>query len=82
MTMKLMPDRHVEVLEIEGMTCDHCVASVREALAGVSNAVVQSVEIGRAAVDAGPEATREQLVEAVEAVGFDVVGGTSEAAPE
>jgi copper chaperone CopZ len=82
MTMKLMPDRHVEVLEIEGMTCDHCVASVREALAGVSNAVVQSVEIGRATVDAGPEATREQLVGAVEAVGFDVVGGTSEAAPE
>ncbi|PAP78853.1 hypothetical protein BSZ37_18210 [Rubrivirga marina] len=80
--MKLMPDRHVEVLEIEGMTCDHCVKSVREALAGVSNAVVRSVEIGRAEVDAGPEATREQLVAAVEGAGFDVVGGTSEAAPE
>ena len=82
MTMKLMPDRHVEVLEIEGMSCDHCVESVREALGGVSNAVVRSVEIGRAEVDAGPEATREQLVGAVEAVGFDVTGGTSEATPE
>ena len=78
----LAPDRHIETLEIEGMTCDHCVRSVREALEGVSNAAVRSVEIGRAEVDAGPEATRERLVEAVEAVGFDVVGGASTPAPE
>ena len=70
----LAPDRHTEVLQIEGMSCDHCVTSVREALQGVSGAAVESVEIGRAEVNAAPGTSREQLVEAVEAVGFDGVG--------
>ena len=78
----LAPDRHTEVLEIEGMSCGSCVASVRSALEGVSNAAVRSVEIGRAEVDAGPEATRAMLVEAVEGAGFDVVGGESAPAPQ
>ena len=79
--MNLMPDRHTETLQIEGMTCAGCVASVEKVLAGVSGAIVETVEIGRAVVDAGPEATREMLVDAVEAAGFDVVGGESEPAP-
>ncbi|WP_412070181.1 heavy-metal-associated domain-containing protein [Rubrivirga sp. IMCC43871] len=77
----LAPDRHTETLEITGMSCQHCVGAVRDALAGVQNAVVESVEIGSARVDAGPEATREILIEAVEAAGFDVVGGASAPAP-
>ncbi len=80
--MNLMPDRHTETFEIEGMTCDACVTSVENALAGVSGAIVESVEVGRARVDAGPEATREQLVGAVEAAGFDVAGGKSEPNPQ
>ena len=77
----LAPDRHLETLQIDGMTCGGCVKSVRSALEGVDNAVVREVEIGRAVVDAGPEATRERLVAAVEAAGFDVVGGASADAP-
>ena len=80
--MNLMPDRHTETFEIEGISCSHCVSSVREALAGVSGAVVEDVEIGRPRVDAGPEAPRDMLVEAVEAAGFEVVGGESAAAPQ
>lgn len=78
----LMPDRHAETFEIAGMTCDHCVGAVRNALADVPGTVVQSVEIGRASVDAGPEATRETLVEAIEAEGYAVVGGQSTPAPQ
>lgn len=70
----LAPDRHTEVLQIEGMSCDHCVKSVREALQGVSGAVVEAVEVGRAEVNAAPGTPREALVEAVEAAGFEVVG--------
>ena len=77
----LMPDRHTETLQIDGMSCDHCVRAVREALDGVSGAVVESVEVGRAVVDAGPEASRDQLVEAVQEAGYAVTGGESEAAP-
>ncbi len=69
----LAPDRHTEVLQIEGMSCNHCVTSVRDALQHVSGAAVESVEIGRAEVNAAPGTTRQQLVEAVEAAGFDVV---------
>ena len=73
----LTPDRHTEVLQIEGMSCEHCVKSVRNALQGVSGAAVQSVEIGRAEIDAAPGTTRAQLVEAVEGAGFDVVADES-----
>ena len=76
----LMPDRHAETFEIEGMSCAHCVRAVESALAEVSGAVVESVEVGQARVDAGPEATREQLVQAIEDAGYAVVGGESQPA--
>ena len=75
-----MPDRHTETFEIEGMSCDHCVRAVREALEGVSGAVVETVEQGRAVVDAGPEATRDQLADAVREAGYTVTGGQSQPA--
>lgn len=78
----LMPDRHTEVLQIDGMSCAHCVAAVRDALADVSGAAVESVEIGRAEVNAGPEATRDDLVAAVEGAGYTVTGGESVPAPQ
>ena len=67
-----MTDTHTEVLQITGMSCDHCVSAVRSALEGVSGAEVREVEIGRAVVDAAPGTTREALADAVDAVGFDV----------
>ena len=78
----LMPDRHTETLQIDGMSCDHCVHAVREALEGVSGAVVESVEVGRATVDAGPEASRDQLVEAIQDAGYTVTGGESQPTPQ
>ncbi len=76
----LMPDRHAETFEIEGMTCDHCVRAVREALESVSGAIVETVDIGQAHVDAGPEATRAMLADAITEAGYSVVGGQSEPA--
>lgn len=67
-------DRHTESLEIEGMTCTHCVAAVRAALESVPGAVVREVEVGRATVDADAQTSRSDLAAAVEAAGFDVAG--------
>ena len=59
-----------QTLAIDGMSCQHCVASVREALESVDGADVRSVEIGSAEVDA--DAPRDALVAAVEAAGYTV----------
>lgn len=65
-------------LQIEGMSCNHCVNAVRKALGEVEGTTIQSVQIGRAEVDT--EADAGQLVAAVERAGFHatVVPGTAD----
>lgn len=70
----LTPDRHTETLAIEGMSCTHCVAAVRAALESVEGAVVRSVEVGTAEVDAAASTDRDALVAAVEDAGYTVSG--------
>lgn len=55
-------------LHIEGMTCGHCLNTVRRALAEVEGTTIRTVQIGRAEVDA--EAPVEELVAAIEAAGY------------
>lgn len=66
-------------LQIEGMSCGHCVNAVNRALNGVSGAKVAEVQIGRAVVDLPSEGpTAEALVEAVRKAGYraEVVPGS------
>lgn len=60
-------------LEIDGMSCGGCVASVRKAVARVQGAEVLDAEVGRAVVRAD-DAQAEAVRGAVEAAGFDVRG--------
>ena len=61
-------------LDIQGMTCDHCVRAVRQALEGVSGATVESVELGTAQVRYDPEQTSPaRLAEAVSDEGYEAV---------
>jgi copper chaperone len=62
-----------ETLRIEGMSCDHCVRAVHEALQGVPGVTVEHVGMGQAEVryDDG-EVTRVQLTTAVEGAGYTV----------
>jgi copper chaperone len=60
------------VLKIEGMTCEHCVKAVREALAevpGVDNVEEVSLDRGEAVI-AGAPAT-EALLAAVREEGYE-----------
>lgn len=60
-------------MRILGMTCQHCVAAVREALAdvpGVTQVVAVDLGAGRALVEG--EVTRQALVDAVSAAGYRV----------
>ena len=42
--------RHV-VLQVEGMSCGHCLHAVNRALAGVTGVIIRSVTLGQAEVD-------------------------------
>ena len=61
-------------LEIEGMTCGHCVAAVKRALEGVEGVTVEQVSVGRATVAYAPGAVSPgALRDAVEDEGYTVV---------
>lgn len=58
-------------LEIEGMTCGHCVGAVKRSLEGVAGVSVNSVSIGTADVCFDPTMTdRETILDAVSEEGY------------
>ena len=60
-------------LKIDGMTCGHCVMSVRKALQGVEGVQVEQVAIGTATVSYDPAvASAERIAQAVEDSGYAV----------
>lgn len=68
------------VLEIEGMSCGHCVEAVGRALRGVEGLDVRSVHLGGAQVVAGGAGMIARAIAAVEEAGFSaraVVAGGS-----
>jgi copper chaperone len=64
----------IEQLEVQGMSCQHCVRAVREALTAVAGVTRVEVEVGRASVEVVERTQREALTEAVVAAGYRVVG--------
>lgn len=60
-------------LQIEGMSCGHCLNAVNKALEGVLDARIVSVQMGRAEIEmatGGP--TDDVLVTAIEEAGYSV----------
>lgn len=58
-------------LDIQGMTCGHCVAAVKQALEATKGVVVKDVRIGAATVSYDErEVTPAQLVEVVADEGY------------
>jgi copper chaperone CopZ len=62
------------ILDIEGMTCVHCVRAVVTGLGGVPGVTGADVKIGQAVVDHGPRVSLARLREAVELAGYKVKG--------
>lgn len=61
------------ILTIDGMGCDHCVATVDRSLRGVAGVQVDAVAIGSARIVYDAEAVPASLIrEAVEAGGYPV----------
>lgn len=59
-------------LEIRGMMCDHCVATVKRALEDVPGVAVRQVTIGSAEVDYDPaEVPEQKILDAVGDEGYE-----------
>jgi copper chaperone len=61
-------------LLVDGMTCDHCVASIRKAVGGVEGVTDVAVDLptGQVTVTADATPDREALRAAVEDAGYDL----------
>lgn len=61
-------------LIIQGMSCDHCVMSIRKELSKLANVTVEDVQIGRARVQYDDTKVKmEDLARAVEEAGYKIV---------
>ena len=60
-------------MDISGMTCGHCVASVTRALKGLDGVTVEQVTLGKAKVSYDANATSPaQIAQAIEEEGYNV----------
>jgi copper chaperone CopZ len=63
-----------EELKIEGMSCKHCVMSVKKELEKVAGVRVEAVEIGKVRVQYDESrVTRQEIASAVDEAGYQLV---------
>ena len=60
-------------LKINGMGCEHCIKSVREALEGINGVKVLDVKIGSAEVEAENDSVLNEIREKLDDAGYDLV---------
>jgi copper chaperone len=60
-------------LQIEGMSCQHCVAAVSRTFDGIDGIKDLAVEIGRAKFNIQEESDLGPIIEAIEDQGYKVV---------
>ena len=61
-------------LNIEGMSCQHCVMSVKKAVDGIDGVASSDVSVGSAKVEYDESRTRRDLIiQAVQSAGYKVV---------
>ena len=62
-------------LRIEGMSCGHCVMSIKKALSNLRGVMVEDVQIGYARVSIDTAVIKDaMLTEAIENAGYKLVG--------
>ena len=60
-------------LKINGMACEHCVKSVKEALGKINGVKVLDVKIGLAEVEAENDSVLNEIKEKLDDAGYDLV---------
>lgn len=69
-----MPDIQLVTLSVTGMSCQHCVQRVKDALEAVDGVSAAEVDLDaeQAAVTHDGSASRDQLADAIAEAGYDV----------
>ena len=60
-------------LKIDGMGCEHCIKSVREALEEIKGIKVLNVKIGSAEVETENDSVLNEIREKLDDAGYDLV---------
>ena len=60
-------------LKIDGMGCEHCIKSVREALERINGVKVLDVKIGSAEVETENDSVLNEIREKLDDAGYDLV---------
>ena len=60
-------------LKIDGMGCEHCIKSIREALEEIKGIKVLDVKIGSAEVEAENDSVLNEIKEKLDDAGYDLV---------
>ena len=64
-----------KALDIDGMSCGHCVKAVTMALQELPGVEVRDVRVGRAVIDADDQVvTSAQIAQAIDEAGFTLTG--------
>lgn len=63
----------MNTVKIDGMSCQHCVASVRDALEKVAGISEVSVDLAKSEATYSGEIDPEMIKQAVSSIGFEVV---------
>lgn len=62
-----------KTINIEGMSCNHCVAHVKEALEGITGVNVLEVNLDNKKAVVETDVENNILIDAIEEEGYDVV---------
>lgn len=62
-----------KVLKIDGMGCEHCVKSVKEALSTLEGLSLLEVKIGEATVEMAEDYDMKKIQEALDDAGYDLL---------
>ncbi|WP_410208078.1 heavy-metal-associated domain-containing protein [Fusobacterium sp.] len=61
-----------KLITIDGMGCEHCVKSVKEALSSLKNLNIIDIKIGEAAIEIPADFDMDLIIEALDDAGYEV----------
>lgn len=62
-----------KIIKIEGMGCEHCVKSVKEALNKIDGLIVHEVKLGEATIEFSDEKLFKKVMEEIDDAGYEVL---------